>query len=193
MLGLVSLAVSKAGNFLVVDRPERSDAIVVTQADYLDEPYWTGLRLLNDGFGRELLVDARADRTLFGRSQAAWAADFLEKTAGKMSGRVRVCPITADSTAQETFELEKCLGGRSVRSVLLVVYDYHSRRSLSTFTRLLPQYGWSIAAVPDASRFGASWWQKRDWAKTAFVEWQHLLWWQLVDRWRYAAGSDRGG
>jgi len=58
----------KSGNFLVVDNREKSDAILITQADSLDAQYWMGLHLLTDGYGRELLLNARADRIFFGRS-----------------------------------------------------------------------------------------------------------------------------
>jgi hypothetical protein len=184
-LGLLVVTVRHSGTFLVVDNHERSDAIVVTQASSLDKPYWVGLYMLKDGYGRELLVDARTNQVFFSRTQADLASEFIKMTAHDMPGRVRVCPIAAASTVQETFEVEACLKGLSVRSVLLVVYDYHSRRSLTTFTRLVPQYRWSIAAVPDASRFGTAWWLKREWARTALVEWEHLLWWEFVEQWMY--------
>ena len=64
---------------------------------------------------------------------------------------------------------------------------------MEMFSYLLPQYHWSIAAVKDAENFGERWWQKRQWIRTAVVEWQHMLWWEMVDRWRYApvAGPTR--
>ena len=172
--GLVLILFRNSGSFLVVDNRERSDAIVITQADSLDMGYWMGLHLLAEGYGRELFLDARTDRMFFGRSQAA-----------SLSGRVNVCPITAETTAQEGYEVGNCLRGRLVRSVLLVVDDFHCRRSLAIFSHLLPRYRWSIAAVPDGERFGRPWWQKRVWIRTAVVEWQHMLWWEFVDRWRF--------
>jgi hypothetical protein len=184
VLVLLVMAFRNSGNFLVIDNREKSDAILITQGDSLDASYWMGLQLLTDGYGRELLLDARTDRTFFGRSQAEWAADFISKTAGNFPGHVKVCPITADTTAQEVYEAGNCLKGR--RSVLLLVDDFHSHRSLAIFSRLLPHYHWSIAAVPDPARFGRNWWRKREWIRTAVVEWQHLLWWEIVDRWRFA-------
>ena len=71
--GLVLILFRNSGSFLVVDNRERSDAIVITQADSLDLGYWMGLHLLAEGYGRELLLDARTDRMFFGRSQAEWA------------------------------------------------------------------------------------------------------------------------
>ena len=184
-LGLLAIAFRNSGNFLVVDNREKSDAILITQSDSLDAAYWIGLHLLTDGYGHELLIDARTDRIFFGRSQAEWAGDFISKTATNFPGQVKVCPITADTTAQEVYQAGNCLKGRLVRSVILVVNDYHCRRSLAIFSRLLPHYRWSIAAVPDPTRFGGLWWRKREWIRTTLIEWQHMLWWEIVDRWRF--------
>ena len=178
-----------SGNFLIVDNRQKSDAIVITQGDSLDAAYWEGLHLLTAGYGRELLLDARSNRVFFGRSQAEWAKDFIDKTATGVPGEARVCPIAADTTAEEIYEVGNCLKGRSIRSVILIVDDFHSRRSLTMFSRLLPEYSWSISAVKDATRFGGQWWRKREWIRTAMIEWQHLLWWEIVDRWRYAPVS----
>jgi hypothetical protein len=185
-LSLLVITVRSSGNFLIVDNREKSDAILITQGDSLDASYWMGLHLLTDGYGGELFLDARTDRIFFGRSQAEWAGDFITKTAANLPGRVKVCPITADTTAQEVYQVGDCLKGGLIRSVLLVVDDFHCRRSLAIFSRLLPQYRWSIAAVPDAARFGVRWWRKREWIRTALIEWQHMLWWEMVDRWRFA-------
>jgi uncharacterized SAM-binding protein YcdF (DUF218 family) len=84
------------------------------------------------------------------------------------------------------YEAGNCLKGHLIRSVLLVVDDFHTRRSLAIFSRLLPNYHWSIAAVQDPMRFGGPWWRKREWIRTTIVEWQHLLWWEIIDRWRFA-------
>jgi DUF218 domain len=188
-LGLLVILFRSSGDFLVADNRQKSDALVITQGDSLDGQYWTALRLLHEGYGRELLLDARTNLMLFGRSQAELADEFLKKTAGPAAGRVRVCPIAGDTTAQEVYEVGNCLKPIGARSVLLVVDDFHSRRSLAMFSRLMPQYRWSITAVSDPSRFGVRWWQKREWIRTTVVEWQHLLWWEFVDRWRFAPAT----
>lgn len=185
-LGLLGFTFRNSGNFLVVDNREKSDAILVTQADSLDAAYWIGIHLLTDGYGRELLIDSRTDQIFFGRSQAEWAGDFIAKTAADFSGQVKVCPITAATTSQEVYEVQNCLRGGSVRSVLLVVDDFHSRRSLAIFSHLLPRYRWSIATVRDATRFNVHWWRSRVWIRTTLIEWQHMVWWELIDRWRYS-------
>ncbi|HLK46919.1 MAG TPA: ElyC/SanA/YdcF family protein [Bryobacteraceae bacterium] len=191
-VGLAAVLFLNSGSFLVVDTRRKSEALVITQGDSLDAQYWMALRLLGEGYGRELLLDARANLILFGRSQADLAAEFIHRTAAGMEDRVRVCAIQGDTTAQETYEVDQCLKNRDVHDVLLVVDDFHSRRSLAMFSRLLPHYRWSIAAVPDATKFGPQWWRKREWIRTTIVEWQHLLWWELVDRWRFPPVTEYG-
>ena len=184
-LGLLLVLFRYGGAFLVVDNRQKSDAILVTQADSFDRPYWMGAHLLADGYAGEMLLDARTDQIFFGRNQAEWASDFIRKTAARVPGRVSVCPITADTTAEEVYQVGDCLKRRSVRSVLLLVDDFHCRRSLAIFSRLLPQYHWSVAAVTDSQRFGTEWWRKRTWIRTTVIEWQHLLWWELLDQFRF--------
>lgn len=179
-----------SGSFLVVDNRQRSDALVITQGDSLDAQYWTALKLLREGYGRDLFLNARTTLILFGRSQAELAADFVKNTSGDAAGHVRVCAIAGDTTAQEVYETANCLKTIGARSALLVVDDFHSRRSLAMFSRLMPQYRWSITAVPDAMRFGPAWWRKREWVRTTVVEWQHFLWWEFVDRWRFAPSTE---
>ncbi len=186
-IGCAFLAFANSGNFLVVDNHEKSDVIVITQGDSLDDLYWMGIRLLKEGYGRGLILDARSDRIYFGHSQAELADDFIRRTAADLTGQVRVCPISVDTTVEEVYRLANCLKGRSIHSVLLLVDDFHCRRSLSTFSRLLPQYHWSIAALPDHARFDTHWWERRSWTRTALLEWEHLFWWEIIDRWRFSA------
>ncbi len=182
---LLIVIIRKSGGYLVMDNRQKSDAIVVTQGDELDAGYWMGMQLLKQGYGRELLLDARANRIFFGRTQADLADEFIRKTAGSLANRVSVCPILADTTAEEAYEAGKCLKKIGARSVLLLSDDFHTHRSLLIFSHLLPAHHWSVAPVRDPKRFGDEWWRKRVWIRTAVVEFQHLIWWEVVDRWRF--------
>jgi len=184
-LVVAAAALRQGGQFLVVDNRQKSDAILITQGDELDRAYWTGLQLLMQGYGRELLIDARTNRIFFGRSQADMADEFVRKTAGGLSGRVKVCPLTADTTAEEVYEARKCLDQNGARSVLLLSDDYHTRRSLLISSRLLPGYHWSVERVRAPKDFGEQWWRRREWIRTTAVQWQHLIWWEMIDRWHF--------
>lgn len=86
--------------------------------------------------------------------------------------------------------MRESLNQMGARTALLVTSEYHTRRALSIFRRMLPDIECGIVAVPERYLFGIPWWQHREWAKCTFHEWTRLLWWLAVDRWiapRYVA------
>jgi uncharacterized SAM-binding protein YcdF (DUF218 family) len=173
------------GDYLVVNNPEKSDAIVMLGGGQVDGRYWHALNLLRDGYGQHLLVDALAGQT-YGQSYADLAAGFIARTAGENISQVSVCVIKGDSTKDEAPQVGKCLARLQPppHSVVLVTDDYHTRRALSIFRRRLPQVRWTAAATSNDFLFGQPWWKNREWAKTYLTEWEKLLWWELWDRWR---------
>lgn len=173
-----------AGRLLVRDRPERSDVIVVLAGDSQNERYRRGMELLRAGYGNHLFLDAQSDSTYFGHSPVEYAEAFLKQDAGDMSGKVSVCPFEEDSTLTETGFVAKCLEPLHARNVLLVTSEFHTVRARSVFIHSLPQYHWSVAAAHDPRVFGVRWWQQREWAKTTFIEWLKVIWWNAIDRWR---------
>src|SRR5580658_5565448 len=94
----------QAGSYLVVNHPEKSDAIVVLGGDAADNRYWRGMELLRSGYGQHLLLDANTGVT-YGHSYADLAADFVARTAGPNAAQVSVCPITGDSTKDEAVQV----------------------------------------------------------------------------------------
>lgn len=174
----------RSGNWLVVDRPEKSDVIVVLAGDDNDVRYWRGLQLLRDGYGQHLFLDAATEWVKYGRRPAEAAADFVRSSAGELASRAGVCPIQGDSTFLEARSVGRCLEPLHPQSVLLVTSDYHTRRARSIFARRLPQYRWSVAAARDPNVYGKRWWRHREWAKIWLGEWERVVWWNLVDRWR---------
>jgi len=177
-------AILDSGKFLVVENAQRADAILVLAGDVNDRRYQKGIELVRQDYGRQLLVDASEDVTLYGHTYADWARRFVSESATEVRDRVRVCPIREDSTAAETKYAAKCLSYLPPSSrILLVTSDYHSRRALSVFTKRLPSYRWYVAPASDPTQFGVRWWQRREWAKNDVREWQKLLWWEIVERW----------
>jgi len=172
----------RSGSFLVVHRPHPADVIIVLAGDLNDRRYWTALDLLQSGYGREMLVDESEELVVFGHTYADWARAFITEKTPALRDRVKVCPIGEDSTVSETKYVAQCLAPKHANSVLLVTSDFHTRRALSIFRRRLPDYTWYVAAAIDPTRFGAHWWLKREWAKTAVSEWQKLLLWEIVEK-----------
>lgn len=170
-----------SGQWLIVDRPEKSDVIIVLAGDRTDLRYYRGLELLRSGYGQSMFVDAETN-VKYGEAATQATERFIHATAGDLQERIRVCPVGVTSTKGETGAVQACVEPLHPQRLLLVTNDFHSRRALSVFRDRLPQYSWSIAAVGDDEEFGAQWWRKRAWAKTYLLEWQRLAWWLAVDR-----------
>jgi uncharacterized SAM-binding protein YcdF (DUF218 family) len=172
-----------AGRLLVVNAPEEADAIVVLGGGSDDSRYYKALDLLRAGYAPRMYVDALADVRKFGHRETEYAQKFIEESAGPDQPRVKVCGIVGDSTVAETAAVARCLQADGSHRVLLVTSEYHTRRALSIFRKSLPGNEISVAAAPDP-RFGVKWWQHREWAKMTLEEWEKLLFWQLIERWR---------
>ena len=176
-------ALRRSGEYLVLDRPEHADTLVVLAGDRNDCRFLRGLELLRQGYAPRMLVDESSNMIFFGRT-AVELEDQRLRSLDLKRDQVRVCPIKSDSTDEETRYVAQCLDADQIRSVLLVTSDFHTRRAFSIFQQCLPRYRWSIAACRDDSVFKQSWWRRREWAKTSFMEWTKLIWWDVVDRWR---------
>ena len=169
-----------AGSFLVVNRPEHADVIVVMGGGNNDLRYWNGVRLMEEGYAPRLILDVFSKGVTFGNSDLDLARNFVNRTT---PGKSTICPLGDNSTYEEARYLGECVRGMNVKSVLVVTSSYHTRRALSILQKRLPQYHFSTYAAADPYFFGERWWQTREWAKTTYGEWQRYLWWQLVDRW----------
>src|SRR5581483_5958786 len=175
----------QSGKFLIVNDPQKSDAIVVLGGDSADQRYWRGMELLRAGYARHLFVDATTG-IAYGHSFVDLAKDYVAHTAGPLAPQVSVCPIVGDSTKVEAQQVNACLQTMQPppTAVIISTDEYHTRRALSIFRQELPQYHWTAAAAKAEFLFGLPWWKHREWAKTYLMEWQKLLWWELVDRWQ---------
>ena len=173
------------GGQLIVNNPEKSDAIVVLAGSEADSRYWRAMELLRAGYGQHLFLDA-VTGVSYGHSLIELAHDFVNRTAGTYAQQVSVCAVEGDSTKDEAPQVNACLQGLQPqpRSVLLVTDEYHTRRALSIFRNRLPQYRWTAAASQNPALFGRPWWKRREWAKTYLTESEKMLWWELFDRWR---------
>jgi hypothetical protein len=180
----LALAVPRAGSYLVVDRPSPSDVAVVLAGDWGDSRLNRGLQTLKTGLVRELLLDADDRSPVFGRTLTQIAQAYLQALPPEEAARIHICPLTARSTVAESVEVARCLLQLHPRRVLIVTSDFHTRRALSVFQRRLPQYEWSVAAAHDESEFRQDYWNNREWLKTTLLEWQKLVYWELVERWK---------
>lgn len=181
---LVALALAfaaDAGRILVVEAPERSDVIVVLAGETDHRPA-RGLQLLDEGYGRSLLLDVPAGVEIFGFEEQQLATKYAQDRPEAAS--VRVCPIFGLSTRDESHDAAKCLAQVKGTRILIVTSDFHTRRALSIFRHEVHGKTFSIAAAHDDRQFGTRWWRHRQWAKTCLDEWLRLVWWKAVDQWR---------
>jgi hypothetical protein len=169
-----------SGRFLVVNQPRKSDVMVVLAGETDLRPA-RALELLDQGYASRLILNVPAEAKIYQWNQAEIARKYVEGLP--QAGSITICPIYGHSTRDEAHDVSRCLQGISARRVLLVTSDFHTRRTLSIFSRVLPA-DYSVAAAFDANEFGVQWWRHREWAKVNFDEWLKLIWWELVDSWR---------
>jgi hypothetical protein len=171
---------AKAGDFLVVDAPRRSDVILVLAGETKQRPQ-LALQLLSHGYGRSILLDVPLNSTIYEFTQIQLAHKYVSDLPQAAS--ISICPIQGLSTKDESKDVEKCLVREPVKTVLIVTSDFHTRRALSILRRELPQYEFSVAAAGDKEQFGARWWTHRQWAKIFLDEWLRTIWWKTIDQW----------
>lgn len=182
VFGILAALGANSGRFLVIDRPERADAILVLAGETRVRPL-LALELLSKGYAPRIVMDVPAGERIY-----QWSApDLAERWVNSLpqANMISICPIAGLSTRDESHEATACVirtGG--AHKVLLVSSDFHTRRALSIFRHENPGMQFSVAAARNPSQFGVAWWQQREWAKTNLYEWMRLLWWEMVDRWR---------
>jgi DUF218 domain len=181
LVAILAALASHAARFLVVDEPEKSDAIVVLAGDTTVRPP-RGLDLLRQGMAPRLFLDAETRDVIYDQPLVELVQKYVNSLGE--ANRVSVCPITGYSTIAEADDVSRCLQSLGPHRVLIVTSDYHTRRALMIFRHRLPQYQFNAAAARNPAQFGEAWWTNREWAKVTFDEWLKMLWWEAVDRWR---------
>jgi uncharacterized SAM-binding protein YcdF (DUF218 family) len=181
MAGLLVGLAAKAGDFLVIDEPRRSDAILVLAGETDRRPQ-RALELLSQGYGRVVVLDVPANAKLYEFTEIELAQKYIQDLPQAAS--VSVCAIEGLSTKEESKDAEKCLQREGAKSVLIVTSDFHTRRALEVFRREFPGREFSVAAARNDEGFGGRWWTHRQWAKTFVDEWLRLIWWKAIDQWR---------
>ena len=184
LIVLIALALflfSTSGHFLIVNRPQHADAIVVLAGETDRRPA-LGLQLLQQGYAPRMILDVPANAKIYDETMLQIAQQYVRELPQAQS--VIICPIYGLSTKAESQDVSQCLRTLGIHSILVVTSDYHTRRALSTFRHELPGMQISVAAATDPQQFGGAWWQHRQWAKLNFDEWLRLVWWHVVDRWR---------
>src|SRR3981081_2472845 len=150
LLAIFVALASQAARFLVVDEPEKSDAIVVLAGDTKVRPV-RGLELLRQGMAPRLFLDAETRDVISDQP----LVELVQRSVNSLgeANRVSVCQITGYSTIAEADDVSRCLQSLSPHRVLIVTSDYHTRRALMILRHRLPQYQFSAAAAPNPAPF----------------------------------------
>jgi uncharacterized SAM-binding protein YcdF (DUF218 family) len=178
---IVIVLASHAARFLVVDDPEKSDAIVVLAGETNVRPA-RALKLLRQGVAPRVFLDVQTRDVIYDQPLVDIAWKYVNGLAE--ANRVTVCPVVGLSTNAEAGDVSRCLQALGAHRVLIVTSEFHTRRALLIFRHRLPQYQFNAAAARNPAQFGEAWWTNREWAKVTFDEWSKMLWWEAVDRWR---------
>ena len=176
----VAIFATYAGKMLVVDAPQTSDVILVLAGETDRRPAHA-LQLLDQGYGRVLVMDVPAAARIYQFTQAQLAQNYVQSLPEAAS--IRICPIKGLSTREEAHDAEKCLQAVDGNRILIVTSDFHTRRSLSIFRHEIHGKSFSVAAARDEREFGIRWWTHRQWAKTFVDEWLRMAWWSAIERW----------
>jgi len=179
--GVALFFFSRAGSYLVINAPQRSDVMIVLAGGGGSSRFLQAIRLQKMGYAPLILVDAGTAAEFYGKSEADLVLDYLRST--DQTGAL-VCPTTSDSTFDEAADVRRCMRRTGALSAIIVTSDFHTRRALEIFRKRLPQYEWSAAASSAPANAAEQYWKHRWWAKTVIDEWEKYLWWELVDRWR---------
>ncbi len=142
---------ANAGRLLVVDAPQPSDVILVLAGETDRRPA-RALQLLEQGYGRRVVIDVPADAKIYGSTELQLA----EKYVGGLpqASSIQICPIHGLSTRDESHDAEKCLAGESGNRILIVTSEFHTRRALSIFRHEVRGKSFSVAVARDETQFG---------------------------------------
>ena len=95
VLAAILVAARNAGRMLVVDAPERSDVILVLAGETDRRPA-RALQLLDQGYGRRVVIDVPAAARIYGVSQVEIAEKYV--------GNLPYCNIGSDLSNCRPFD-----------------------------------------------------------------------------------------
>lgn len=173
-LGAIYL-LRRAGSFLVVSAPHRSDLILV-----MDGRWQKAEQLYQEGYAPMIMIDADTAHRLYGKTEAQLVEEMLARSN---SVSMAICPTNGDTKYEEAADVWNCIRHLPISSILIVNGDFDTRRTLSLMRKRLPQYRWSIEAASAPYHDADQYWKYREWAKTVLFAWEDYLVWKLVDQW----------
>lgn len=159
-----------AGEFWVVDeRPETSDVIVVLSGDNYDaERAARAASLFKSGMAPRVVATGRALRS-YATTTDLMKRDLVEHGVPESA----IVPFThkADDTRDEAAAVSEFVRSHGWKKILLVTSNYHTRRSQYIYEHVLPSSDQLLTvAAPDSNYDPNYWWRTRTGVKIFFHE-----------------------
>jgi uncharacterized SAM-binding protein YcdF (DUF218 family) len=157
------------GEFLVDEQaPVKSDVALVLAGDSRGRRILRAGELVRQGMAPVALISGPME--VYGVNEATLAIQFAQ-SRGFPPEYFHALPIRALSTLDEARAIGPELRRRSVRSVLLVTSNFHTRRAAEIFRRVVGNDIRFITIAAGDEYFGPdSWWHNREGQKTVFYE-----------------------
>jgi uncharacterized SAM-binding protein YcdF (DUF218 family) len=175
-----------AGEFWIVNDPAvQSDVIVVLGDDnYAGDRAFHAAELYRSGMAPVVVASGRMLR------QNAGIADLLEhdlQSFGVPASSIVKFPHRAANTREEAEALSGLISSRGWKRVLLVTSNYHTRRALFIFDRIMPAgVSVRVSGARDSEFDPAHWWTTRQ-GQSLFA---HELLGYVVARWELRRKPD---
>ncbi len=182
-----------AGRFLIEDQaPEAADAIVVLTGSYPDR-ILEAVALFREGFAPHLILCREPENAGFRRLRSLGVQvpklfelnRSIAEQLGVPPAAITVLDRPAGSTYSEAEVVLASVIARGYTSILLVTSKYHSRRAARIYRHLAGDRVRVIARPARDDDFAAdTWWRDRASTRRVVIEYQKLLTFLLLDRWR---------
>lgn len=182
-----------AGRFLVEEDPLRSADAILVLAGSIPDRALEAAALYQEGYAPRILFSREPVSPLFAQTHALgvmlprayelnrWVAEQLgvpPAAIGEVGG-------TGQSTLAEAREIVRELLAEGHRDIVLVSSKLHTRRSALIWRHVAAG---ELRIIVRPSRYDPfdpdSWWRQRTWGRRVVFEYQKLLFFLLVERWR---------
>jgi uncharacterized SAM-binding protein YcdF (DUF218 family) len=187
-----------AGHFLIEDQlPAAADAIVVLTGSYPDR-ILEAVALYRDGLAPRLVLCREPENAGFRRLRELGVQvprlfelnRSVAEQLGVPPAAITVLDRPAGSTYSEAEVVLEWARAHGVRAILLVTSKYHSRRAARIYRHL---GGDDLTVISRPARDDDfdpdTWWRDRASTRRVVIEYQKLLTFLLLDRWRLPRGT----
>lgn len=155
-LVLIKLSIPILGGFLIINKPlTHADALVV-MAGSMPERLPAAARLFRDGISQKILLTndgvkgAWSEEKHRNLSQVEWAEADLIKMQVPETAIVKLA-YSSSGTIHDALNSRTEILDKDIKTIIIVTSDYHTKRSLWTFERVLRSNRVAIGVYPAIS------------------------------------------